>query len=206
VFLGSYTGTLIGAFGVGVDADDLTANDTIQDLLGATQTPPNNVVFTVSGLVSGEDYVLVGPKAVGLDFDFDQLTLSTTLEGASETAVVVTAAIPADTPAAGSIRIQLDTGVYRKIEYLSWATSTFTIAGTDFQGALKATQPRNVMITYIDRICDDDEEAFTTIYSAPRDLYVRVRDGGGTPIKTFESPATLGAAGGGSVASRIVDV
>jgi hypothetical protein len=205
IFLGSYTGTLIGAFGVGVDADDLTASDTIQDLLGVTQTPPNNVTFTVSGLISGEDYVFVGPKAAGNDFDFDQLTLATTLNGAAETAVVVTASIPADTPASGTLRIQLDTGVYRRVPYNSWASSTFQIASTDFTGSNAATQPRNVMISYIDRLCDDASEAFTTIYSSPRSLYIRVRDGGGTPIKTYESAGTLGAAGGSAVASRITD-
>jgi hypothetical protein len=205
VFLGSYTGTVIGAFGVGIDTADLTASDTIQDLLGATQTPPNNVTFTVSGLVNGHDYVLVGPKAAGNDFAFNQLTLKTTLSGAGETAVVCTAAIPVDTPAAGTIRIQLDTGVYRLIAYTSYATDTFTIASTSFTGVNAATQPRNVMITYIDTLCNDTSEAFTTIYNAPRSLYIRVRDGGASPIKTYESAGSLTAAGGGAVASRIAD-
>jgi len=38
VFLGSYTGSLIGAFGIGVDPNNLRASDSIQDLLGVTQT------------------------------------------------------------------------------------------------------------------------------------------------------------------------
>jgi hypothetical protein len=205
IFLGSYTGTLIGAFGIGVDSDDLTASDTIQDLNGDTQTPPNNVVFTVSGLISGHDYVLVGPKDTGNAFKFDQLSLKTSLTGAGVTSVVCTTSIPADTPASGTIRIELDTGVYRLVPYTSWAGDTFTIGSTSFVDPNDATSGNNIMITYIDRICDDTSEAFTTIYSAPRDLYVRVRDGGASPIKTFESPATLGSAGGGSVASRIAD-
>jgi len=205
VFLGSYTGTLIGAFGIGIKNTDLTASDTIQDLLGVTQTPPNNVTFTVSSLVANEDYVLVGPKDVGLAFDFDQLTLNTSLNGAGETAVVVTAAIPSDTPATGTIRIQLDDGRYRKIAYTSWTGSTFTIAPTSFVDPNDATAPRNVMISYIDRLADETAEAFTCIFGGSRNLYVRVRDGGGTPIKTYESAAVLGAAGGSAVASRISD-
>lgn len=205
VFLGSYTGTLIGAYGIGVDADDLTASDTIQDLLNVTQTPPNNVVFTVSGLVSGEDYVLVGPKDTGNAIKFDQLTLASSLTGGAVTSVVVNEAIPADTPAAGSIRIELDTGIYRRIDYTSWAGSTFTIASTSFTDPNDAASSNNVWISYIDRLADDTSEAFTTIYSSSRNLYVRVRDGGGTPIKTFESPAVLGSAGGSAVASRITD-
>lgn len=206
VFLGSYTGTLIGAYGVGVDADDLTASDTIQDLLNVTQTPPNNVVFTVSGLVMDEDYVLVGPKDTGNAIKFDQLLLNTTLSGATETAVVCTTAIPSDTPASGTIRIELDSGIYRRIPYISWATDTFVIAETSFEDPNDATAGANIWISYIDRLCEGDtSESFTTIYSSSRNLYVRVRDGGGTPIKTFESPAVLGAAGGSAVASRITD-
>lgn len=205
VFLGSYTGTIIGAFGVGIDADDLTASDTIQDLDGDTQTPPNNVVFTVSGLVAGEDYVLVGPKDVGNAFDFDQLALSTTLSGAAETVVGCTTAIPSDTPATGTIRVELDSGIYRRVAYTSWAGMTFNIGSTDFTDPNDATAGNNIFISYLDLLADDTSEAFTTIYSAPRNLYVRVRDGGGTPIKTYESAATLGAAGGGAVAGRITD-
>jgi len=206
VFLGSYTGTLIGAFGIGVLATNLTANDTIQDLIGVTQTPPNNVTFTVSGIVAGEDYVLVGPKAGGNDFLFTQLTLTTTLSGASETSVVVDQAIPADTPAVGggTIRVELDSGIYRKVGYSGWATSTFTVSASDFGGDI-ATSGNNVMITYIDHATDDTSESFTTVYNSDRNLYIRVRDGSGTPIKTYESPGSLGIAGGSAVAARITD-
>jgi hypothetical protein len=172
-------------------------------LLGVTQTPPNNVTFTVSGLVAGEDYVLVGPKDTGNAFKFDQLTLNTALTGVT-TSVVVTASIPADTPATGSIRIQLNNGTYMRKAYTSWATSTFTIGSTDFT-TTPASAGCNVMITYIDRIADEDNEAFTTIFDTSRNLYVRVRDGAATPIKTYESAATLGSAGGGAVAGRITD-
>jgi len=205
VFLGSYTGTLIGAFGIGVKASDLTSSDTIQDLNGVTQIPPNNVVFTVSGLVASEDYILVGPKDTGNNFKFDQLTVKTTLDGATVTSIACNTNIPADTPSTGTIRVQLDSGVYRKIVYTSWATDTFTIASTDFSGDNIATANNNLMITYIDTIAADNFESFTTIFSSARNLFVRVRDGGSTPIKTFESPAMLGSAGGSAVASRITD-
>jgi hypothetical protein len=47
-FLGTYTGNLIGAFGVGIDSGDLTQSDSIEDLTGTTQQPPNNVNLTVN--------------------------------------------------------------------------------------------------------------------------------------------------------------
>jgi len=208
IFLGSYTGSLIGAYGVGVLSTDLTASDTLQALDLSSQTPPNNVTFSVEGLVSGEDYVLVGPKAAGNDFAYDQLTLNTTLSGVAETVVVVTSAIPSDTPATGTIRIQLDSGIYRVCAYESWTGSTFTLdtgqAPWNFSGD-NATAPRNVMISYIDTLAGADTETFTGVYLSPRSLWIRVRDGGSTPIKTFESPGTLGSAGGSAVASRITD-
>jgi hypothetical protein len=205
VFLGSYTGTLIGAFGIGVDKSNLTASDSIQDLSGVTQIPPNNVIFSVSGLVSSEDYLLVGPKDTGNAFKFNQLLNANTLNSAGITSIITSTAIPADTPASGTIRIALNTGVYRRVPYTSWATSTFTVSGTDFSGGSTTASGNNIFISYIDKLSTSSSESFTTIYSSPRDLYIRVRDGGGTPIKTFESPGSLGVAGGSAVASRITD-
>lgn len=205
VFLGTSTGSaLIGAFGIGVEAADLTKDDKLFDLTNTQQTPPNTVTFTVSGLVSGEDYVLVGPKAAGNDFDFDQMTLSTTLNGAAETAVVVNA-IPSDTPQTGTLRIQLDDGRYRRVAYTSWTGNTFTIGSTSFVDPNDATSGNFVMLSYIDVLADDTSESFQLIYSTDRNLYVRVRDGGASPIKTFETPATLGSAGGSATAIRTSD-
>lgn len=194
-FLGTSTGSaIIGSFGLGVEAADLTNNDKVFDLTNAQQIPPNYVTGTVASVVAAEDRVLVGPADVGV-LDVDQLTLNTTLSGAAETAVVVTVAIPADTPTTGTIRIQLDSGVYRRVEYLSWTGSTFTIAATNFTGANQATQPRNVWIAYIDDIAAATSISFTTKYNADRSVYIRVRDGGASPIKTFETTATLGSSG-----------
>lgn len=206
IFLGSYTGTLIGAFGIGVDSDDLTASDTVQDLLGVTQTPPNIVTFSVSGVIVGEDYILVGPKGTGNDFETDQLLLNTTLNSAGVTSIVSTTAIPSDTPQSGTLRIILNTGIHRRIAYTSWTGSTFTIGSTDFSGANAATANNGIYITYIDKLAESTTESFSTIYDTSRSLYIRVRDGGASPIKTFESPGVLGSAGGSAVASRISDM
>jgi hypothetical protein len=182
----------------------LTAADTIQDLAGVTQTPPNNVTFTVSGLVSGEDRVLVGPRT-GNDLDRSQFTLNTTLSGATETAVVVGTSIPGDTPSSGDIRVELDTGVYREQPYTTYSGATFTIGSTDYSGGNVATSGNNVFIAYIDELASGTTATFTTVYTSDRDLLVRVRDGGATPIRTFEAPATLGSGGGSVAAIRTSD-
>lgn len=206
IYLGSYTGTLIGAFGIGVDPNDLTSADSLKDLLNADQTPPNNQTYTVYGVVPGEDRVLVGPRT-GVVLNKAQYTLNVTLNGVGETAVVLTGAILAKTNQTGVIRIQLDSGIYRYIEYLSWTGSTFTIASTDFSGdSATDTNTPDVFTGYIDKLAGATSESITMTYNADIDLFVRVRDGGGTPIKTYESDsATFTATGGSATASRIAD-
>lgn len=360
--VGASTGSaLIGAYGIGVETADLSASDKLTDLTGTLRIPPNNVTFTVSGLVNAEDRVLVTP--LGYEFAYDteavanfargdsltfgspagtgylsalrddgstgrmqirlltgsvpvdnstitngtatalvngsvvasedprQLKLATTLSGASETAVVCTASIPTDTPTTGNIRIQVNSGIFRQVAYSSYTSATFTLAsatvtniqinvvataGTftrlsgsfitdgflpgmgitmtgfanggnnvtkiiasvtalvitvtnttglvnetgsgdediastawDFSGDNAtggASEAGNsVFISYIDKLASDTSAAFTGVYLADRSLFIRVRDGGGTPIKTFETTGTLGSAGGSATAIRTSD-
>lgn len=190
IFTGSFTGTYIGAFGLGIESTDLTAADTIQDLLGASQVPPNNVTFTVSGLVNTEDRVLVGPRAGGI-LELTQDTLDGALSSPTTTAIVVTTTIPSDTPASGTIRVQLDTGVFREQAYTSFTGFTYTIPSTDYSGGNVAADDNDIFVAYIDEIAAGTTASYTAIYNTDRDLFVRVRDGGATPIKTFELPATF---------------
>lgn len=204
-FVGQSTGSnLIGAYGLGVETGDLGAADTVFDLTNTAITPPNNVTFTVSGLVSGEDRVLVTNDDTG-GIDFNQLILNTSLTGAAVTSIVTTVAIPSDTPSSGTIRVELDDGRYRLQSYTSFTGSTFTIPSTDYSGGNSATAPKNIFISYIDKVAAATSEAFTVVYNADRTLFIRVRDGGGTPIKTFETTGTLGSGGGSSTAIRTSD-
>lgn len=203
-FIGSSTGSaLIGAYGIGVKKTELSANDLVFDLSNTSQSAPNYVTFTVGGLVSGEDYVLVGPSDGGL-LDMNQMLLNGALSGGAVTSVVVTGAIPADTPAAGSIRIERADGKYTKHAYSAWTGSTFTIGSTDFSSN-NAPNGGDVFVGYIDVLADATEEAFTTIFDSSRTLFIRVRDGGGTPIKTFETTGTLTSSGGSTTAIRTTD-
>lgn len=207
-FIGQSTGSnLIGAYGLGVVPSEAVVGDSYTDLGTQLVQPPNNVTFTVGGLVSGEDRVLVtNDQASGIDFD--QFTLNTSLVGATETAVVVTAAIPSDTPSSGVIRVQLDSGIYKYQTYSSWTGSTFTIPSTSYTTD-NATAPRNVFIGYIDKLAGAATESFTVVFLATRTMFVRVRDGGTagdlTGIKTFEATADLTSAGGGLNAIRTSD-
>jgi len=280
-FIGQSTGSaIIGAYGVGIETNDLSATDKLTDLTNTLRTPPNNVTFTVSGLVSGGDRVLVAP--LGREFAYDtlaggtfalgdtltfggggtaylssirtvsttgrmqvrmltgaipadnesitsgavtalvngtvaasedprQLKLLTTLNGVT-TSVVCTASIPTDTPSSGTIRIQMNTGLFRNIAYTSYTSATFTIGSTDFTsdpatgGAAEAGN--SIFIAYIDKLATSTSEGFTGVYLADRSLFIRVRDGvvdANGPIKTFETTGTLGSAGGSSTAIRTSD-
>lgn len=197
-FLGSYTGTIIGAYGVGLASSDLTASDSIQDLTSTTQVPPNNVTFSVTSVVSGEDYILVGPETAG-SIDEAQLSVSGAQTAGASTLTV--ASIPADTPNSGTIRVFNGTN-FDRIPYTSHAGTVFTLTGT---------LPNNVSnlaggyVSYIDKLADASSVSFTTVFSSARPIFIRVRDGGGTPIKTFETPATLTSAGGSVAAIRTSD-
>lgn len=205
-FSGQSTGSaLIGSYGLGVQAADAGASDTYFDLANNAITPPNNVTFTVSGLVSGEDRVLVTNDATGIDFT--QMTLDTALVGAAETVVSVNTVpgIPVDTPSTGTIRIERNDGLYSRHPYSSYASDDFTITAHDF-ATNNASSTNNVFITYIDKLAGAADESFTTVFNSSRTLFIRVRDGAGTPIKTAETTGTLGSAGGSVTINRITDV
>ena len=200
-FCGASTGSaIIGSYGFGIEAPDLTQNDIMTALDNVTYSPPNIPTFTVAGLVSGQDRVLVGPwDGVSTDpegnpaIDKDQLTLNTTLNGAAETSIVTTASIPLDTPASGTIRVELDDGNERLQSYTSYSGSTFTIPSTDYSGGNVATANNDVWVSYIDELASGTTASFSGVYQSDRDLVVLARDGGGTPIKQFISSGVFGS-------------
>jgi len=301
VFLGVSTGSnIIGAYGIGFDTADVGSSDQFTDLNGVLNIPPNNVTFTVTGLVSAEDRVLVGPRAAGI-LQKNQFTTDTTLSALAETVVsIATVAVPTDTPGAGNaalntrLRVERDNGVWWRVPYSSYdgatpgnftidlpatvnvdtdvdsAAGTFTrqdagdfiaegweeghrftttgfttggnnstwtvltvtatvvtvvdstgmvteagtgtedmtTTGMDFAEAAQggnATSGNDAFIAYIDTLANATTEAYTAVYNADRDLLVRVRDGGGTPIKTFEGNATFGSTSSSIAAIRTSD-
>jgi hypothetical protein len=217
-FIGATTGTnLIGAYGLGFDTNDVGSSDKFFDLTNTQRTPPNNVTFKVTGLVAGEDRVMVGPRT-GSALEKGQWLLSTALTGVSEVNVVIktgaeASPIATDTPAIGTglllnsrLRIQLDSGVRRIQPYASYSGSTFVIPAEDYSGGAEAAVDNEVYLAYIDCLASTDEEGFTGVYKgSDRNLRVRVRDGGGTPIKTFEGNAIFGDANSSVAATRTTD-
>ena len=218
-FIGTSTGSnIIGTYGIGFDVNDIGSSDLFTSLDGTSRTPPNNVTFTVSGLVSGEDRVLVGPRT-GVSLNKAQLQTDTTLSGVTETLVQCSTAIPAGTPTSGTgtdntrLRVELDTGIYRRVQYDSFSVNDFTLTvgpDDDWTGGNLSTQPKDVFVAYIDVLADASTESFTAVHTTDVDLFVRVRDGGtagdGIPIKTFEATSAQFLATPQTVAaSRVTD-
>lgn len=270
--------SLIGNYGLGVEAADLSASDILFDLTNTQRNPPNNVSFTVNGLVSSEDRVLVtrlaytfaydneatGPftdnevlnwpgigggnvgkllelvdngttgymtirvtsgspptdgqqiygvtstatadvnGTVSPTIDVEQYTNAALLSGAAVTSIVVNETIDSDTPATGTIRILRNSGIRTVHSYSAWSGSTFTIASADFSTD-NAAAGNGVFSSFIDKVAASSGESFTVVFNTTRNLFVRVRDGGGTPIKTFETTGTLTSAGGSTTAIRTTD-
>lgn len=206
-FCGASTGTaIIGAYGFGVEATDLGVADKVTDLTNTLRTPPNLVTFTVTGLVSGEDYILVGPDTGGGAIDEDQFTLNGALSGGTVTSVVVNEAIPGDTPATGTLRIKRANGAFSRHPYSAFnaGTKTFTITSHDFSSN-NAANGAHTYLSYIDTLAGATTASFQANYVSDRALFVRRRDGGASPTKTFESQATLGSAGGSVAVQRQSD-
>lgn len=216
-FLGNSTGSaILGAYGVGIKVSSLTASDKLTALDGIARSAPNTVSIVVAGLVSGEDRVLVAPwDGVSVDSlgnpvpNTTQFTLSGSLTGASVSSVVVNTTIPADTPTSGTIRVVNNSGYEVRLPYSSWSGSTFTLTSpANFAGSNEtaaASSGNGVYITYIDKLASSTTESVPVIYAADRSLVARIRDGGGTPIKTFTAPIVLGSAGVSVTAIRTAD-
>lgn len=222
-FVGVSTGSnIIGAYGVGFEVADIDDSDVLTALDGNTYSRPNLVTNTVSGLnITGDkDYLIVAPwdgAATDVNgdpaFTKDQLSLDVALTTDNITQVEITETIPADTPAAGTIRVTDDAGFERRLSYSNWENGTpnrfFNITTTDgnedFLGN-EAAIGNDVYVTYLDLEASATSHNFQSTYSADRDLVVLVRNGGSAPIKQFISQWSLTANNAALGAIRTTDL
>ena len=218
VFIGQYLGTLRGSYGVGFDPDDLVAGDTVEDLDDYVMNAPSNATFSLYGLVSGEDRVLIMKKhASNDDFNFTEMALDFVLNGVAETSVWIghangdNTSIPLDAPQSGVLRITLDDGRHKRVPYTAYdpVFDEFTIPATDFSGSESAAVGNGVSFAFIDKVATNSIESFTLPYNADRTLWMRVTDGGtagdATPIKVWESQGNFSSIGGNASVKRESD-
>ncbi|MDP2323081.1 MAG: hypothetical protein Q8N51_03520 [Gammaproteobacteria bacterium] len=160
---------------------------------GVTETPPNTVTVSVSGVVSG-DYVLVARDNAG-----DILSNEYTVSASAAATSVSVPALKADTPASGVIRIGGD-----RYTYTSWTGTT--VSG--LSPAIKAGgyTAAAAFIPMIDAVASG-----VTITSAAMQFgsnftcRYRVRNGGASPVVPFESTLAVTSTGGSGTAVRNAD-
>lgn len=216
-WIGTSTGTaLLAGKGIGVsDPADTTTADSFTPLDTSTPvSPPNFQNFTVSGCVVGEDYVLVTNDNGATNIDVAQMTVDDgPYTSATQGTISVGAGnIPADTPATGTIRVERADGTYSRHPYTSYDNTTtgdFTLTSTFDASTNNVPASANVYVSYIDKLATVTSEEVSIRYSAPRTMFVRVRDGGtagdNIGIKGYETTAAFGSGGGGATVTRTSD-
>lgn len=117
VFIGTFTGNLTGAYGVGVEATDLTNLDKIRDLTDTQQTPPNNVTATYNAVAIGD--ILFAAQTWE-----DNLTVSGSYS-IGDTAITLSGSIDTDMPQPG--RIDINGTEYN---YASYSAAVVTLTPT----------------------------------------------------------------------------
>jgi hypothetical protein len=77
---GASTGSaIVGAYGFGIEAADLSSSDLLFDLDAAAVSAPNNVIFSVNGVEIGEDRLLVTNR--GYKFKYDTEAIASPTKG-----------------------------------------------------------------------------------------------------------------------------
>jgi len=213
--IGAYFGTVIGGFGVGVDENFLSSADSLTDLNAVTQTPPNNVQITVSGVeggVSGQDYILLGRNDGAGNLETDTYSANGAQVSASTT-YVVNETINTDDPASGFVRIfDATNNSFGKVAYTSYSGSTFTLdttIGFDVADAAESFVP------FLDgqgsggTLGSEDGSISTSIvFSSSIDVIGSIRNGSVTavaPIKPFPLAGSVGSGGFSVTAVRTLD-
>lgn len=136
-FLGNYTGSMLGAYGVGFDTADVVAADQFTALDGVSRNPPNNVQIVATGLVSGD-----------VIFSAKTKTHTTTASGAhsqGDTTLTLASGIPTTYDTIG--RIVID-GVEHV--FTSYTGATVTIAAPGLLSALTGGETVTVTQIYND--------------------------------------------------------
>lgn len=219
-FVGLYTGSNFQTnFGIGIESADAVLGDLNRNLLDVQQGVPDNQQGVVGNLRAGDEVTVYPWDGSTLDPngdavpEVDQLAVGTTLSGAAETELVISGAIPDNTPQVAWLRIVSDAGISRRVAYSSHdGTDTFTFtAAEDFSGD-NATAANDAMIGYIDfteTVGTDGSpgsESYTAVKGAgTTQVTATVRRGSNSPIVPFKSNPIFGVTGFNVSAGRISD-
>lgn len=199
--LGQFTGAWIGAYGIGLDANEIGSVDSFTDLDGNLVTPPNNVTIqgTVEALNLADDlHCFLATKDAVLNApDYTVYTCVGETIGSGD--IDVNETIAADTPGTGWFGVlKTGTTTYKFYEYSSWSGSKFTLVGTVADDNITASDPGFHAIFY-----DSMTGAGTTktisnslVYSSDISVVGWVRHGDASGVDKFVPIAgTVGSGG-----------
>ena len=194
--LGQYTGSWIGAEGIGFSVSELTSSDSVDPLDGTAINPPNNVPISVSvnGATDANAHVFLARRTAGAA-DLTQYTLAAGNNSGNGT-LVVAEAISSDEPQTGYVLIK-ETTYYIPYQYTSWSGSTFTLAGT-LAANYTAAKDVGLPFFYEDAVGGSDPRVASKslIYNVDIPVIGWVRRGDpATPKKPVPITGTIGSAG-----------
>lgn len=188
--LGLFTGSnWIGAYGIGIIANELTFGDSVTSLDGEQPVVPQNVTVTINievGVATDDPHVFLAEKDAVLNApDYTTNTI-----GAGNTAadpdLVMGTAIASDIPQDGWIMVLDTTGgavTYKAYHHSSWVGSTYTLDVTDHPGGLDETltngDPAFEAILYVgdDTVTTSKSVSNTYVYSGDKAVIGWVRHG-----------------------------
>lgn len=207
--LGLYTGSnWIGAYGIGIIANELTFGDSVTSLDGVSPVVPQNVTMSVTvetGLAGDDPHVFLAEK----DAVLNAPDLTTNTVGAGNTAAdpdfVTGSPIASDTPQDGWFLVLDSTGgatTYEAYHHSSWAGSTYTLDITDHAGGLTRTytaaDPIFEAILYVSATGGGTSKVASNsyIYSGDKAVIGWVRHGDpANPDKPVPISGTIGSNG-----------
>jgi hypothetical protein len=199
---GNFTGSWITSYGVGMAIADVGNTDTLKDLTGAPQSPPNNQNVTASGLVSGEDQIIIG-KSIDAGATIDKTEYSGTAANTSGAGTITVNEAITNVPAAGWVRIDNGVGDDR-YPYSSFSGSVFTLDAVTLSTTY--ADSADVYPTILDKTAGSALESNTWVYTGDTDIAGQVLDSGGTPTKAFPISGTFKATGFSVSVVRTPDV
>ena len=199
--LAQFTGSWIGALGIGFDSNEVGLGDSFKDLDGNPVTPPNNVNVsgTVEALNLADDlHVFLAPKDAVLDApDYTVYTCVGEIIGSGD--IDVNEVIASSTPSTGWFGVlKTGTTTYKFYEYSSWSGSKFTLVGTIADDAITASDPGFHAIFYDSMTGAGTTKTISNSLVHSVDIAVRgwIRHGDASGVdKIIPISGTVGAAG-----------
>ena len=195
-------GSFFGARGVFLTNMDIADanNYELIDATNTSQVPPATVNVTVGGLVSGDRVSVFRTTGANEIINKTYLASHATTNSAATTAWEATGAIPADTPAAGFIRlVKTASSTEERLEYTSWTGAIFTLAGAHAGGYGTGD---TAYVPYIDEQASSTSISKSVTYVSDRTVMTRVRKVG---IQPFTTTGSLTSTGYSATAVRTAD-